>query len=779
MTRHVGPLRQVPRQVGIVAAWYSAALAATLALWTPLLRPVPFALFYLAVAAAANHAGFWPGLTVAALAAATAGAWVPGDAEGVAQVALFVSVSAVIARSCRGRERSEAALGDQREQYRVTLASIGDAVVAADARSRVAFLNPEAERLTGWQAGPAVGRPLAEVVRLVREGDAAIAPDKWDRGRPDAARTPPGTWLLTKGGGRVPVEDSAAPIRSASGEVIGSVIVFRDVAERRRGDDRRARQADRLRLLSESTGRLLASDRPEAMLPGLFEGVLGHLGLDAYFHYAVADGGNFLRLESCLGIPGPAAAAFGRVEFGQAVCGAVAATRQAVVVDELRDSDEPAFGPLKALGFRAFACIPLLAGDHLLGTLAFALRGRDRFDDGEMQVLRAVCHHAALAMDRARMLAEAEERADRLAEGESLLRMAVELAELGTWVYEPSSGAFSCSDRCRAVFGLAEGAVGYEEFVARIHPGDRDRVLAANAVAMQPGGAGEYNLEHRAVRPDGSVRWVAAMGRGLLAPSPAVPVPARLIGTVLDITERVRVERERGRLADRLAEQGRQAAILEERRRISCEIHDTLAQGFTGIVVLLEAAEQASGRSPEAVLGRISQARDLARASLADARKSVRALRPIALEGGDLAGALRRLADRVPGGSGLRAEFTLDGDPVPLADAFEDNLLRIAQEAITNALKHAGAEVVRVGLDFGPGYARLRVQDDGIGFAAAEGERQGFGLLGMRERAERIGAGLEIYGRPGVGTAVTVTVPLDRGGARDGSRRDDLRSDRG
>jgi signal transduction histidine kinase len=208
----------------------------------------------------------------------------------------------------------------------------------------------------------------------------------------------------------------------------------------------------------------------------------------------------------------------------------------------------------------------------------------------------------------------------------------------------------------------------------------------------------------------------------------------------------------------RLADQARQTAVLEERNRMAREIHDTLAQAFTGILLQLGAAERLLTEAPERGQAHLQSARDLACEGLGEARRSVRALRPQALEKGDLAGALERMTEQLNAGQATRIEFQLHGVVRPLPPDVADHLLRIGQEALTNALRHAQASHVCVELTFGDEELTLCVADDGQGFAAEPPRRkEGFGLTGMQERADLIGAALTVASRPGLGTRVDLT----------------------
>jgi signal transduction histidine kinase len=220
----------------------------------------------------------------------------------------------------------------------------------------------------------------------------------------------------------------------------------------------------------------------------------------------------------------------------------------------------------------------------------------------------------------------------------------------------------------------------------------------------------------------------------------------------------------------RLGEQGRQAAILEERNRIAREIHDTLAQGFTGILMQLEATESAlETAQPELALQRLGRARELARSSLVEARRSVWALRPEALERQPFVEALRAVAAAAAGGASLQLDFAAEGAPGPLPADLEADLLRVAQEAIANTIRHSGARTLVVRLVADEEQVALHIRDDGRGFAAPAGrpaDGSGFGHTAMRERAERHGGQLSIRSAPGRGELVVCVPRLARiGGA--------------
>ncbi len=224
------------------------------------------------------------------------------------------------------------------------------------------------------------------------------------------------------------------------------------------------------------------------------------------------------------------------------------------------------------------------------------------------------------------------------------------------------------------------------------------------------------------------------------------------------------------RLVEEARKAGRQAGVLRERQRMAHEIHDTLAQGFTSIVMNLEAAEGDVPPSSTRAQHHLDQARLTARESLTEARRLVWALRPEALENVSLPEALGRLAERWSTESGISTGVSTTGTPCPLPSEVEAVLFRVAQEALNNVRKHArGASRVALTLSYMGETVALDVRDDGAGFdPARESERVrdresgGFGLKGMRERVEGVGGVLSVESAPGEGSTLTVELPVVR-----------------
>ena len=233
------------------------------------------------------------------------------------------------------------------------------------------------------------------------------------------------------------------------------------------------------------------------------------------------------------------------------------------------------------------------------------------------------------------------------------------------------------------------------------------------------------------------------------------PDDLRLLYTIGDLLS---IAIERARLFSRSAQLG----IVEERNRLAREIHDTLAQGLTAVSLQLESADALleAGADPQRVRKAIHQALTLTRTNLEEARRSVLDLRAAPLEGRTLLKALEALVVESRGKSGLDLHFEAIGEDRPLPVRVEAGVYRIAQEAITNIIRHSSAQHATIQLTFTPNQLQLEVEDDGQGFELTQVSKDRFGLTGMNERAKLLGGILCLESFPGDGTCLRVTLPL-------------------
>ncbi|SEP51898.1 sensor histidine kinase [Amycolatopsis saalfeldensis] len=285
-----------------------------------------------------------------------------------------------------------------------------------------------------------------------------------------------------------------------------------------------------------------------------------------------------------------------------------------------------------------------------------------------------------------------------------------------------------------------------------------------------------------AVTATAMVPMMSRGGWGPDATTPAWVVVMSVIGPMLFVAWFVGVENDRRKRANaelaeanarletameenaglqaQLLTQAREAGVLDERQRMAREIHDTLAQGLTGIVTQLQAADRATSEASRE--RHLTQVHTLAKDSLTEARRAVQALRPEPLADSRLPEALADLARRVTDTSGVAVAAETSGEARPLLPELEVTLYRVAQEALANAEKHARASRIGVTLTYADDVVLLDVRDDGAGFTPGEparGDGTGFGLQAMRQRVRRVAGTLAIESAPGEGTAVNVQVP--------------------
>jgi signal transduction histidine kinase len=203
-------------------------------------------------------------------------------------------------------------------------------------------------------------------------------------------------------------------------------------------------------------------------------------------------------------------------------------------------------------------------------------------------------------------------------------------------------------------------------------------------------------------------------------------------------------------------------AVLTERTRLAQELHDTLEQSLTGIGLQLATAGKLSLSQPDSAIHHLELARNLITQTQVEVRRSIWDLRSRELEQFDLPSALLRNARQITEGTNIQVEVETRGQDQGLSEIVEENLLRIGQEALTNVVKHSGASLVKIELEFNPQGVVLQVSDNGCGFNLEDGvhsKANRFGLLGMSERAKRLNGRIVLTSSPGCGTTVLVEIP--------------------
>ncbi len=373
--------------------------------------------------------------------------------------------------------------------------------------------------------------------------------------------------------------------------------------------------------------------------------------------------------------------------------------------------------------------------------------------EGELEVLAGVFNRMA---DQVRENVEGleqrvVERTGELRESEERYRTLFEQSIEAIFMTSADGKVVDVNQAAVDLFGFTRDELIGRDYAERLlDAGDRERMRTA----MAAGGGIAKDFELRLGKRDGTVMDCVLTVRRRGA---SEGTPAGLEGTVRDITAAKRTEEE-------LFAQTREMAVLDERNRMAREIHDTLAQGFTGIVLQLEAGEQALSGDREAAAVHIERAKSLARESLQEARRSVWDLVPEVLEARSLEDALKEEVRRFATRGLEKAAFAHTGKAKDLPRDVQAALLRICQEALMNTRKHARASHVDVRLVVGPDAVSLIVRDDGVGFdpdgaASSDGQQSGYGMTSMVQRARLQGGTLTIESGRDKGTVIEAKIP--------------------
>jgi two-component system sensor histidine kinase UhpB len=347
---------------------------------------------------------------------------------------------------------------------------------------------------------------------------------------------------------------------------------------------------------------------------------------------------------------------------------------------------------------------------------------------------------------------------EALFQRQSELSEAQRLASIGSWEWDILTDGLTYSDELRRIYGFEgeDRSSPNKAFSEAIHCDDRARRNAAMAAAL--GGGPPYNMEFRIIRPDKSVRFVHSRGQ-LICDEAGKPV--RMIGMAQDITERKRAAKELEEANHQLRFLSRRLFHLqeEERRHLARELHDEIGQALTAAKINLQTAMKESDGAKSM---RIDEAAAILEKLLGQVRQISLDLRPSTLDDLGLIPALRSLLDQQGRRASVAVRLSAKNMPENLDPEIQTTCFRIAQEAITNAVRHANAMRIDVDLGRENGNFRLQVRDDGRGFDAESAQAQtvGLGLIGIKERAALVGGRAKIISSPNKGTTIEVSLPL-------------------
>ncbi len=377
-----------------------------------------FPLFYAAVAVSAWYGGLGPGLLATILATLASRYFYLSpqftftlNLPAVVQLFAFLLVALLITGLNEARRRAEEITREQRDQLLVTLASIGDGVVVTDDQGRVTFMNRVAESLTGWPLAEATGRPLAEIFRIIDEKSRQIVESPVTRVLAEGAVVGLAnhTILIRRDGREIPIDDSAAPVRSGEDEGIdGVVLVFRDIKTRRRAEQAIERKAR----LQTVTAALSAARTPEQVAGVIVEQGIAALEASAGSVLLFTPDGQALEMVRAVGYPEESMIDYQHIPLSAALPVAeVARTGEPLWIDSeaVYASRYPHLLEVRQrTGSHAVVVLPLTVGDHRLGVTSWTFAQDHTFNSEERLFLLILAGQCAQALDRARLYAEAQ-----------------------------------------------------------------------------------------------------------------------------------------------------------------------------------------------------------------------------------------------------------------------------------------------------------------------------------------------------------------------------------
>jgi len=408
---------------------------------------------------------------------------------GLAALAALIGFSTVLVRHLRARDQAQALISAQGERLRVTLESIGDAVIATDLDGRISSVNRVAASLTGWRAEEARGQPLDAVFRIVNEATRDPVESPATRALHDGmiVGLANHTVLIAKDGSETPIDDSAAPIRDPQGRVHGAILVFRDITERKAAE----------REIGQAQARLQRVVTDMAIPTMVF----------------AEDGEIVLVNAAWTGISGFAASELRTLSAWIQRAYGERADAMAAVIARLFDLEESVDN-----GERE---ITTASGEKRIWHFVTAPIGRDA------KGRRMLVSNAIDVTERRRL-----EQA--LAEKEARTRLAMEAANYGGWEWDRGSGEMIWTDKMRELLDVdPDEPIGFELFQKRLHPDDRARRERAVAEAWV---TGMLEAEYRVIRRDGELRWISSRGRVITS----ADGHQRMLGVVGDISEQKR-----------------------------------------------------------------------------------------------------------------------------------------------------------------------------------------------------------------------------------------------
>jgi PAS domain S-box-containing protein len=648
------------------------------------------------------------------------------------------------------------ALRESEERFRELAENIDDLFWLTDPyHKKVLYISPAYERIWGRTVASLYASPASWTEALHpedRERILALRADERPQARPDM------TYRIVRPDGSLRwIHQREFPVKAAGGKPVRVAGIVEDITERKLAE---LALGERLRfetLLTELSAAFanLPTTAVDQEIDKWLQNIVEFLDVDRATFDQVGEDGMTLSRSHSHTAPGIDPLLLNVTDDQTPWI-----TKQLLQGETVKWSRVPDEMPEQAakekefvgrIGAKSVLSIPVCIGGSIICAISFtSMRIYRDWPDQMVTRLRLVGEVFANAIARKRGEETLFRRGTELHEAQRL-------ASIGSWEWDIRADVFTLSDELRRIYGLEPEDLSLpgKSFSQPVHPGDRARRSAAMAAALN--GGPPYNVEFRIIRPDKSVRFVHSRGR-LIYDEAGKPV--RMFGMVQDITERKRAaeELEEANLQLRLLSRRLFEVQEEERRHLARELHDEIGQALTAAKINLQSVTEDKG---SATFARLQETTAILDRLLGQVRQISLDLRPSMLDDLGLVPALRSMVDQQTQRAGIEMSFSASELPGNVPAEIQMTCFRIAQEALTNVVRHAGSTRVDVEFGYDRGYLRLLVRDNGRGFDVAAERRAGLGLTGIKERAALAGGRAGIISLPNKGTTVEVSLPLD------------------
>jgi two-component system, NarL family, sensor histidine kinase UhpB len=657
------------------------------------------------------------------------------------------------------RALAEHAIYESEKKYRSLIEQASDGIVIFDRQLNFIDANPMAYQISGLSREKLLRMNMRDVLP---EDEYDIIPPLLDRVfAGETVRQEMS--MLRKSGKLITIEISANLLEDGNIQTI-----VRDITDRKEAENRDHFITQLLELFAKKTSR-------EAYLDSVVHLVhewtgCRHVGIrvvneESYVPYASYKGFSeeFMRLESMLSLNSDSCACIrvinGKYESQDASAltpnGSFYLSNSIKFMEQLTQPELSRFrGNCMQNGYASLAIIPVRYRNQPLGAIHLADEREDMLPLRAVQFLESMA--APLIGEAIRRFSAEEE----LTENKASLADAQRLAHLGNWTWNIKTNALHWSDEMYHIFGLARQQFGatYNAFLHSVHPDDRGDVMNAVQEALQR--KKPYNIDYSIVLPDGAIRIIHAQGKVTYNEKGE---PIRMFGTVQDITGQKQTEEEIRDSREQLRNLylHLQSVREEERTYIAREIHDEFGTILTALKIDLSWLERQFTEKNGASREKILKDLDLINSAIKTVQRISSELRPGILDHLGLAAAMEWQVKEFCNRAGINWDISIElGDTKPDRD-LSTTMFRILQESLTNIARHAEATEVRVSLREEDNILSLEIIDDGKGVTEEQlSDRNSFGLIGMRERAQHLGGDMFIERADGKGTKVLVTIPL-------------------